>query len=88
MLNWIEIKTAILKGTGQWPTSFLIRWSPTFKNPFKLSLLEVMKCETDGGVVTLKSAQAPPPLHLGHYIKSPRCYTLWEFLKVQLRIIR
>jgi hypothetical protein len=49
-----------------------------------------MRCETDGGVVTMRSAQHPrtAPLHAGHYIKNPRVYSLWEWLKVQLRIIR
>lgn len=87
-MKYIELKKAILKGVGIWPTVFLLRWSPTLKNPFRFDLLEVLKCESDGGVVTLKSAQSPLGLHAGHRILSPRCYSLWEFLKVQLRIIR
>jgi hypothetical protein len=89
MPSWSEIRTALLKGVGIWPTSFLLRWSPTFKNPFRFDLLEVMKCETDGGIVTLKSAQSPrAALHAGHRIMNPRCYSAWDFLKVQLRIVR
>lgn len=80
---------ALMKGTGIWPTNYLFRWCPTWKNPFQFDLLEVMKCETDGGTVTLKSAQSSlAVLHLGHRIKSPQKYGLFEFLKVQLRIIR
>lgn len=88
-MKWGEIKTAFMKGLGLWPTSFLIRWSPTLKKPFNLSLLEVMKCETDGGVVTLKNAQSPrAALHAGHKVLSPRTYSLWDLLMVQLRLIR
>jgi hypothetical protein len=89
MPRWFELKTALMKGFGLWPTSYLLRWSPSWKNPLKFDLLEVMKCEADGGVVTFKSAQslrAAP--HLGHRIVNPRCYTLWELLQVQLRLIR
>ena len=86
-LKLIEIKTAILKGIGYLPTSFLLKWSPSLKNPFNFKLIEVMKCDADGGIVTLKSAQSSPA-HLGHRIKSPQCYSLLDFLKVQLRIIR
>lgn len=81
--------TAFMKGVGVWPTSFLLRWSPTWKNPFRFDLLEVMRCETDGGIVTLKSSQSSrAALHLGHRIKNPQRYSLFELLKVQLRIIR
>jgi hypothetical protein len=90
MPSWSEVRTAIMRGLGFWPTSFLLRWSPTLMKPFRFDLLEVMRCETDGGVVTMRSAQHPrtAPLHAGHYIKNPRVYSLWEWLKVQLRIIR
>lgn len=82
-----EIKNAVLKGLGMRPTRFLIRWCPTRKNPFELDLLEILRCETDGGIVTLKSAQSPVGDHLGHKIKSPGYFSIWEFLKVQLRIV-
>lgn len=88
-MKWLELKTAVLKGFGLWPTCYILRWSPTWKEPFRFDLLEVMKCEADGGVVTLKSAQsrrAAP--HLGHRILSPKCYSFWEVLKVQLRVIQ
>lgn len=88
MIKWSELKTGILKGIGCRPTRFLLRWSPIIRNPFRFDLLEVMKCESDGGVVTLKSAQSPLGLHAGHRILSPRCYGLFDFMKVQMRIIR
>lgn len=78
----------LLKGLGRRPTSQLLRWSPTFCNPFKLDLLEVSKCETDGGVVTSTMSQSRRAAHAGHKIKSPQYYSLWEVLKVQLRMIR
>lgn len=86
-MTWLEWKNGILKGIGMRPTSFLICWSPTLKSPFRLTLIEVMKCEADGEVVTLKSAQSPLGLHAGHRILTPRCYSLWEFFKVQVRLI-
>lgn len=83
-----EIVNAVLKGIGFRPTCFLLRWSPTLKNWFRFTLLEVMKCDADGGIVTLKSAQSPVGTHSGHKIKSPQCYSLFQFLLVQLRVIR
>lgn len=84
-----EIVTAILKGIGQKPTSFMLRWSPTFKEPFHFDLLELMRCDTDGGVVTRKLAQSPRAVeHLGHRLKNPSIFSLFDFLKVQLRIIQ
>lgn len=79
--EWIN---AVLKGVGRKPTRYLLRWTP----PFRFDLLEVMKCEADGGIVTLKSAQSPLGTHAGHKILTPRVYSWWEFLKVQLRLIR
>jgi len=88
-VNWSEIRTAVLKGIGFYPTSFLLRWTPTLKNPVRFDLLEVMRCEADGEVVTRKSAQSPRAvLHAGHRILNPRCYSLLDFLKVQLRLIQ
>jgi hypothetical protein len=88
-MTYLELKNAVLKGLGHYPTSFLLRWSPTLKNPFRFDLLEVMRCETDGGMWTRKLAQSPrAALHAGHYMKTPRTYSLWEFLKVQMRVIR
>lgn len=78
---------AILKGLGRKPTRYLLRWSPTFKNPFRFDLLEVFKCDTDGGMVTRKSATSPLGTHAGHKIVDPKCYSIFEFLKVQLRIV-
>ena len=83
-----EIVNAILKGIGIRPTSLLLRWNPTFKNPFRFDLLEVSKCNVDGEIVTLTMAPSLRPLHAGHRIGSPKCYSLWEFLKVQFRMIR
>lgn len=83
-----EIVNAILKGLGRRPTRFLFRWKPTFSNPFTFDLLEVSKCETDGGVVTPTMPQSLRPLHAGHRIKDPKMYSFWELLQVQLRIIR
>lgn len=78
----------LLKGLGRRPTSQLLRWSPSFRNPFKLDLLEVSKCATDGGVVTPTMSQHRRAVHAGHEIKSPQYYSLFDLLKVQLRIIR
>lgn len=83
-----EIVNAVLKGTGRRPTSFLFRWEPTLKNPFRLGLQEVSKCETDGGVVTPTMPQRLRPLHAGHKIMNPKMYSLWELFQVQVRLIR
>lgn len=82
------IVNAILKGIGQRPTSNLLRWCPTFKDPLRFDLLEVFKCEADGGVVTDKIARSPLGLHAGHRIVGPKIFSLWEWIQVQLRIIR
>jgi hypothetical protein len=82
-----EIANAILKGTGRRPTKFLFRWEPTWKNPLHVGLLEVSKCELDGGVVTTTMPQHSRSLHLGHKVLDPRVYSVWEFLQVQLRLI-
>lgn len=83
-----EIKNAVLKGLGIRPTSFLLRWSPTWRDPFHFDLLEVSKCDTDGGIVTIKSAQSPLGIHAGHHVKNPKIYSLWDVFKVQVRIIQ
>ena len=87
-MKYLEIKNAILKGLGLRPTSFLLRWSPTWRGLFNFDLLEVRKCNVDGGIVTNESSQSPIGDHLGHRIGSPKYYSLLEVLKVQLRIIR
>lgn len=83
-----EIVNGILKGLGRRPTSFLLRWNPSFKNPFAFGLLEVSKCEVDGGVVTPTMPQHRRSFHAGHEIKSPKFYNLWDLLMVQLRVIQ
>lgn len=83
-----EIKNAILKGIGKRPTSQLLRWSPTFENPFNFDLVEVSRCQADGGVVTSTMPQHLRPLHGGHRINSPSYFSLWELFQVQLRVIR
>jgi hypothetical protein len=83
-----EIKNALLKGMGIRPTSFLLRWSPSLKKPFNFDLLEVSRCRTDGGIVTPTMPQSLRHLHSGHYINSPACYSLFDFLKVQIRWVR
>lgn len=83
-----EVVNGILKGLGRRPTSFLLRWSPTFKNPFHFDLVEVSKCETDGGVVTSTMPQYRRSLHAGHHLKNPKYYSIFDVLKVQLRVIR
>lgn len=83
-----DILNAVLKGLGRRPTSFLFRWNPTFRNPFKCDLLEVSKCETDGDVVTSTMSQRRCSLHAGHKIKSPKFYSIFDLLMVQLRLIR
>lgn len=88
MATKAEVRNAVLKGLGIYPTSFLFRWCPTWKNPFDLGLLEVSRCSVDGGVVTQNMPNHLRPLHAGHRIKNPNCFSLWELIKVQLRIIR
>lgn len=83
-----EIKNAVLKGLGIRPTSFLLRWAPSLKDPFHFDLLEVSKCDSDGEIVTRKLAQSPLGTHAGHQLKNPKCYSVFEVMKVQLRIIR
>lgn len=83
-----EIINAVLKGFGRRPTSFLFRWNPTLKNPLNFGLLEVSTCESDGGVVTPTMPQHRRSLHAGHRIKSPKHYSLFDFLLVQLRVIQ
>jgi len=84
-----EIVNAVLKGLGIRPTSFLLRWNPSFRHPFNFDLVEVSKCDADGGIVTRHLAQSPRAVsHLGHRLKSPQYYSLLDFLLVQLRVIR
>lgn len=78
----------LLKGIGQRPTRFLLRYSPTLKNPLRFDLLEVMRCDADGDVMTYKKATHPLGVHAGHKVKSPSCFSWWDFLLVQLRIIQ
>lgn len=87
-MTMAEIVNALLKGLGRRPTSFIIRWNPTFRNPFRFDLLEVSKCETDGGIVTPTMPQHRRAVHAGHKVKNPRYYSLFEFLMVQMRVIR
>lgn len=83
-----EIKNAIIKGFGRRPTSFLLRWSPVLTNPFHFDLVEVSKCEADGGVVTTTMSQHSRSLHAGHKMLSPRYYSWWEVFCIQIRWIR
>jgi hypothetical protein len=83
-----EILNGILKGLGRRPTRYLFRWSPGLKNPFNFSLLEVMRCGSDGEIVTYKSAQSPLGTHASHTVKSPGRFSLLELLMVQMRVIR
>lgn len=83
-----EIINAVLKGLGRRPTSFLLRWSPTWKNPLTFDLVEASRCRSDGGVVTQTMPQRLRPLHAGHYIMNPSCFSLWELFLVQVRVIR
>lgn len=88
MATKAEIVNAVLKGLGRRPTKYLFRWEPTWKHPFKFGLLEVLKCGTDGGVVTPTMPQHLRPLHGGHKIKDPSMFSLWELFQVQTRLIR
>lgn len=83
----VEIINGVLKGLGLRPTRFLFRWSPKLKNPLNFDLLEVMRCGSDGEIVTYKSAQSPLGTHASHTIKSPGRFSVLEFLMVQTRII-
>jgi len=82
-----EIVNALLKGLGLKPTRYLFRWSPLLKNPFHFDLLEVMRCDSDGEVMTYKKAASPLGEHAAHKIKSPGRFSFWDLLLVQLRII-
>lgn len=88
MATKAEIINAFLKGIGRRPTSFLFRWKPVFKNPLNFDLVEVSKCEADGGIVTPTMPQSSRSFHAGHKMKSPNYFSLLDVLKVQLRIIR
>lgn len=86
MVTGSEIVSAILKGTGFRPTSFLLRWAPAWNNPFHFDLVDVIRCEADGGVVTSKS-QRLLALHAGHRLKAPSYYSILEVLKLQIGLI-
>jgi len=81
-----EIVNAVLKGLGMRPTANLLRWSPTLQNPLRFDLVEVNRCEADGGVVT-PTSQHLLRAHAGHKVKSPGLYTWWEVFKIQLRLL-
>lgn len=83
-----EYWTAILRGIGFYPTRYLLRWSPVLKNPFRFDLVEVSKCDADGCAVGSKASQRTLALHAGHRRRDPACYSLFDVLKVQLRLIR
>jgi hypothetical protein len=87
-MTWIETINGILKGLGRRPTRYLLRWNPSLRKPFNFDLLEVMRCDSDGEIVTYKSAQSPLGTHASHRIKSPGRFSLLDFFCVQLRIIR
>ncbi len=83
-----ETWTAILKGFGFLPTSYLLRWSPSFKNPFRFDLVEVLRCETDGMALGVNAPESSRRLHAGHKFKQPKKYSLWEVFLVQVREIK
>lgn len=84
-----EIRSAILKGIGLLPTHYALRWSPSLMNPFRFDLLELQRCETDGGLVNCNnSSQDSLRLHPGHRLKDPITFSPFEFLLIQLRIIK
>lgn len=88
MATKAEVTTALLKGFGRLPTSYLLRWTPTWKHPIAFDLVEVMKCDADGETVSRKLAQSPHAVHhLGHQLKSPQRYGLWDVFRVQMRLI-
>lgn len=84
----VEMINGVLKGLGRRPTRYLFRWSPTLKALLNFDLLEVMRCGSDGEIVTYKSAQSSLGTHASHTVKSPGRFSLLEFLMVQMRIIR
>jgi hypothetical protein len=81
-----ETMNAVFKGLGRRPTSLLLRWKPSLKNPFRFGLVEVMRCHADGQIVMRDSSQSALGMHLGHQVKSPSVFSVWEWIKVQLRI--
>lgn len=83
-----EIVNAVMKGLGMRPTRYLLRWSPTLRNPFHFDLLEVMRCDSDGELMTYKKAQSPLGNHASHHVKSPSRFSLFELLMVQMRIVQ
>lgn len=86
-MSWAELKNAFLKGIGKRPTRYVFRYSPTWKNPFQFDLLEIMRCDADGDVITYKKASHPLGIHAGHRVKSPGKFSFFELLLVQLRAI-
>jgi hypothetical protein len=84
----VEFINGILKGFGRRPTRYLFRWNPSLRAPLHFDLLEVMRCGSDGEVVTYQSAQSSLGTHASHTIKSPGRFSLWDLLMVQMRIIR
>lgn len=84
-----QIKRALFKGIGVYPTHYAIRWSPSFKNPFNLDLIELQRCQTDGVLLSCKNnSEALLSLHAGHQLKDPVTFSLWEFFLVQIRWIK
>lgn len=83
-----EIIHGLMKGLGMKPTRFLLRWSPTFKNPVHFDLLEVMRCDSDGEVMTYKKASSPLGDHASHRVKSPGRFSFWDVFLVQIRVIQ
>lgn len=88
MAKKAEMWNAVMKGLGCRPTRYLLRWTPTFKHPFQFDLQEVFRCRVDGEVLTPTTPESFRQLHGGHHFDDPHRYSLWELLKVQLRIIR
>lgn len=80
--------TAILKGTGFYPTRYLLRWCPSIRKPFEFDLVEVSKCNADGCAVGANASRHTLALHAGHRRTDPAVYSLMDFIKVQLRIIK
>ena len=83
-----ELINGLMKGLGKRPTRYLFRWCPTLKNPVQFDLLEVMRCDTDGEMMTYKKAASPLGNHASHKVKSPGRFSLMELLMVQMRIIQ
>lgn len=74
-----EYLSAYKKALGLFvPTNYV--WRPFGE------LLEIDRCEADGDLVT--NSQESTSAHVGHRLKAPTRISIFELIKIWLRIIR